>query len=70
MRLIVNGQERESQALTLADLWRAETAELELPGPQGFAMALNGAVVRQAAWAATHLTDGDRVEIVRAMQGG
>ena len=70
MRLSVNGEPRESEAADLAALWRAETAELDPPGPQGFAVALNGAVVRQRDWAATPLSEGARVEIVRAMQGG
>jgi len=70
MRLNVNGEARDSAAATLADLWRAETAELELATPKGFAIALNGAVVPRAAWAATALSDGDRIEIIRAMQGG
>jgi len=70
MRLNVNGEARDSAAATLADLWRAETAELELPTPKGFAIALNGAVVPRGAWAATALNDGDRIEIIRAMQGG
>lgn len=70
MRLIVNGQEHERDAATLAELWRLEAEELEVEEPQGFAIALNGAVVRRAAWAATPLNEGDRVEIIRAMQGG
>lgn len=70
MRLVVNGEERHSGATTLADLWRAETEELDLPGPQGFAIALNGRVVRQIEWATTSLSDSDRIEIIRAMQGG
>ena len=70
MRLNVNGEERVMTCRDLADLWRAETAELDLPNPKGFAIALNGAVVRREAWAATALHDGDRVEIIRAMQGG
>jgi sulfur carrier protein len=70
MRLNVNGEERDSASATLADLWRAETAELELSTPKGFAIALNGAVVPRGAWAATALNDGDRIEIIRAMQGG
>jgi sulfur carrier protein len=70
MRLNVNGEERDSGSATLADLWRAETAELELSTPKGFAIALNGAVVPRGAWAATALNDGDRIEIIRAMQGG
>jgi len=70
MRLNVNGEERVSACRDLAELWRAETAALELPSPKGFAIALNGAVVRRDAWAATPLAEGDRVEIIRAMQGG
>ena len=70
MRLNINGEERDCACADLADLWRAETAELELPNPKGFAIALNGAVVPRGAWAATALNDGDRIEIIRAMQGG
>ncbi|MFH6785697.1 MULTISPECIES: sulfur carrier protein ThiS [Methylobacterium] len=70
MKLLVNGEPRDSEAATLDALWRDETADLDLAGPQGFAIALNGAVVRQRDWAGTALAEGDRVEIVRAMQGG
>lgn len=70
MRLVVNGEERDGDASTLADLWRAETEDLGLPRPQGFAIALNGRVVRQAEWAAMRLHEDDRIEIIRAMQGG
>ncbi len=41
MRLSVNGEARDSASATLADLWRAETAELELPTPKGFAIDMN-----------------------------
>jgi sulfur carrier protein len=70
MRLNINGEVRVSACRDLAELWRAESAALELPNPKGFAIALNGAVVRRDAWAATPLNDGDQVEIIRAMQGG
>lgn len=70
MRLNVNGEERDGPWGDLAALWRAETAGLELPNPKGFAIALNGAVVRRDAWAGTALRDGDHIEIIRAMQGG
>ncbi len=70
MRLNVNGEERVSACRDLAELWRAESAELDRPNPKGFAIALNGTVVRRDAWASTPLADGDRVEIIRAMQGG
>ncbi|MDH7798107.1 MULTISPECIES: sulfur carrier protein ThiS [unclassified Beijerinckia] len=70
MKLIVNGQSRDSAAQTLDALWHEETAELDLPGPKGFAIALNGKVVRQADWAKTPLSNDDRVEIIRAFAGG
>lgn len=70
MRLIVNGEPRESAASDLAALFAMEAEERALPGPEGIAIALNGRVVRRDAWARTRLSEGDRVEIVRAMQGG
>jgi sulfur carrier protein len=70
MRLTVNGEPRDCAAANLAELWRYETAELELAEPRGFAISLNGAVVRRAAWPTTSVRDGDSVEIIRAMSGG
>lgn len=70
MKLIVNGESRDCAADNLASLWQEETAELELAGPQGFAMALNGEVVRRTEWARTPLANGDQVEIIRAFSGG
>jgi sulfur carrier protein len=70
MILTVNGAPRETVAATLAELWREETQDLNLESPKGYAMALNGALVRRDKWQGTALADGDRVEIVRAMQGG
>ncbi len=70
MIVTVNGERRDTAAATLADLWRRETEDLNLDGPKGFAIALNGALVRKNQWDRTALADGDRVEIVRAMQGG
>jgi sulfur carrier protein len=37
---------------------------------RGVAVAVNGAVVPRAAWAATSLRDGDAVEVLTAVQGG
>jgi len=70
MQLIVNGEPRETAAATLAELWREETADLNLAGPRGYAIALNSVVVRKDRWPDTTLSDGDRIEIIRAMQGG
>jgi sulfur carrier protein len=37
---------------------------------RGVAVAVNGEVVPRSVWAATALTDGDRVEVLTAAQGG
>ncbi|THA74059.1 sulfur carrier protein ThiS [Streptomyces sp. A0642] len=38
--------------------------------PSGVAAALNETVVPRGQWAAATLTDGDRVEVLTAVQGG
>ncbi|MEN3583621.1 MULTISPECIES: sulfur carrier protein ThiS [unclassified Streptomyces] len=38
--------------------------------PTGVAAALNETVVPRGRWASTPLADGDRVEVVTAVQGG
>jgi sulfur carrier protein len=64
----VNG---ESEALGAKNTLDALLAEKAVDtGQRGIAVALNGAVVPRAAWAATVLSPGDSVEIVRARQGG
>jgi sulfur carrier protein len=70
MKLTVNGQPRDCEATNLAELWRNETADLDISEPRGFAISLNGAVVRHAAWSITTVREGDAVEIIRAMSGG
>lgn len=40
------------------------------PETKGVAVAVNDEVVRRADWAHRRLQPGDRVEIVRAVQGG
>ena len=70
MKLTVNGEPRDCAATNLAELWRNETAAFEIAEPRGFAISLNGAVVRRAAWPTTAMRDGDTVEIIRAMSGG
>ncbi|MDX1510303.1 MAG: sulfur carrier protein ThiS [Nitriliruptorales bacterium] len=39
-------------------------------GRHGVAVAVDGAVVRRATWDDTTLSDGARVELVGAVQGG
>ena len=70
MKLTVNGEPRECDAANLADLWRSETADVDVASPRGFAISLNGIVVRRTSWPTTPLHDGDAVEIIRGMSGG
>lgn len=70
MRVEVNGQAKETQARTLAALWEAETEDLAPPSRRGFAVALNGEVVRAPAWDETVLCEGDKIEIIRTFAGG
>ncbi|GHE50723.1 thiamine biosynthesis protein ThiS [Streptomyces longispororuber] len=62
----VNGEARDVAAGTTLD---AVVAELTA-APSGVAAALNETVVPRAQWAATALRDGDRVEVLTAVQGG
>ena len=70
MRLTVNGQAREIEAADLAALFAHAAEETGSADPQGVAIAVNGRVVRRRDWESTPIADGDRIEIVRAMQGG
>jgi sulfur carrier protein len=70
MILTVNGKRRETAAANLVELWREETEGLNIESPTGYAIALNGKVVRKDKWRSSTLADGDRVEVIRAMQGG
>lgn len=47
----------------------AVVAELAAP-ERGTAVAVNGEVVPRASWADTALHDGDRIEVLTAVQGG
>ncbi len=70
MRIEINGEARDTGAATLAALWQHETDPPDPAVRRGFAIALNGAVVRPPAWDETRLAEGDRVEIIRAVAGG
>jgi sulfur carrier protein len=69
MRLVVNGHERELPAgTTVAKLVQESAVEPERA--RGVAVAVDAEVVPRSAWAETELTDGQRVELLAAMQGG
>jgi sulfur carrier protein len=61
----VNGVAESLEAATIAELLSGRDLDM-----RGVAVALNGRVVPRTAWEATKLSDGDTIEIVRAMQGG
>jgi sulfur carrier protein len=64
----VNGKPgRVPDGHTIADLVRAATGDAAV---RGVAVALNGTVVRRTDWPATGLSEGDRVEVLTAKQGG
>jgi len=67
MRLKINGEWREcSDDLTVADL----LDELDIEQTRGVALARNDHVVPRSTWADVELEDEDRIEIIRATQGG
>ncbi|MDB5641135.1 MAG: thiamine biosynthesis protein ThiS [Hyphomicrobiales bacterium] len=70
MKIYVNGVEREGAYTRLSELWAEQSRENEIASPRGFAMAVNGELVRRDQWDSTPVAAGDRIEIVRAFAGG
>jgi sulfur carrier protein len=66
MTIVVNGQPH----LAAGPMSLADAVALLTSGAAGVAAAVNGEVVRRAAWASTPLADGDQIEVVTAVQGG
>ncbi|MEV0409513.1 sulfur carrier protein ThiS [Streptomyces sp. NPDC050448] len=66
MTISVNGEPREVAAGTTLD---AVVAALTA-APSGVAAALNETVVPRGQWPLTPVGEGDRVEILTAVQGG
>ncbi|MFE4370026.1 sulfur carrier protein ThiS [Streptomyces sp. NPDC056835] len=66
MNISVNGEPYElAPATTLDVVVAALTA-----APSGVAAAVNETVVPRTRWSGTPLSDGDRVEVLTAVQGG
>jgi sulfur carrier protein len=68
MTVAVNGERREvAPGATIVSL----LAELGIAtGTAGVAVAVNGGVVRRHEWPERALAEGDRLEVIRATQGG
>lgn len=68
MRIVLNGEQHE-----LHDSASVRDAVLAAGTPQearGVAVAIDGEVVPRGRWDEMALTDGARVEVVQAVQGG
>jgi sulfur carrier protein len=65
VRVIVNGEQREVNASSVAAL----LAELDYEGNH-FAIAINYDVVPKSRWAHTEINTGDEIEIITPRQGG
>ncbi|MET8411982.1 sulfur carrier protein ThiS [Streptomyces sp. NPDC005195] len=66
MNILVNGERRLVAAGTALDTLVATLT----PAPSGVAAALNETVVPRTQWSSTSLREGDRVEVLTAVQGG
>jgi sulfur carrier protein len=68
MKLLINGEERElPDVRTIEELLRT----LAIPRERGgIAVAQNDRVIPRARWTETPVREGDRLEIIHAVQGG
>jgi sulfur carrier protein len=66
MRVIVNGEPRELDEGATVD------AAVEVTGApdRGVAVAVDGEVVPRGEWTSTRLSEGQKVEVLQAVQGG
>jgi sulfur carrier protein len=68
VKVIVNGEDQEvPSGVTVAGLVAQLGGE---QGERGVAVAVDAEVVPRSAWAETGLSEGQRVEILAAIQGG
>ncbi|WP_412063041.1 sulfur carrier protein ThiS [Rubrivirga sp. IMCC45206] len=67
-QITVNGEPRElAEPLAIDALLESLDRDPAMPG---VAVAVGDRVVRRADWPTTTVSDGDRVEIITASQGG
>jgi sulfur carrier protein len=68
MKVVLNGESRElPEGATVIDAVRQSGAP---PEGRGVAVAVDGEVVPRGRWSDTQLSDGQRVEVLQAVQGG
>jgi sulfur carrier protein len=66
MKIMINGAAAEVPA----DAHLADAVARVAADRRDVAVALNGEVVRRGDWETTEVADGDRVEVLTAVQGG
>lgn len=67
MEITLNGDNTRTNAQTVRELLQETGQDLEAGG---MAVAVNESVVTKEQWSARPIEEGDRVEIIRATQGG
>lgn len=68
MTVEINGEQtRLDDGASLTDAIATTGAD---PDQRGLAVAVDGEVVPKAKWALTTLSEGQQIEVVRAIQGG
>jgi len=67
MNLTVNGQPTTLQSSTVTELLEQQGI---IPTQQGTAVAVNDTVIPRRNWPTHQLQEGDRIEVITAMQGG
>jgi sulfur carrier protein len=68
VKIVVNGETRQIEPnVNVAEVVASTGRD---PAGRGTAVAVNGDLVARSKWNVTELSEGDRVEIVVAVQGG
>lgn len=68
MNVLLNGEPLDLP--DRATVSRAVEVTAAYAGTRGLAVAVDGDVVPRGSWETTTLTDGQRIEVVQAVQGG
>jgi sulfur carrier protein len=66
MRIVINGTPHEVPYATCLD----RAVALISQSATGIAVAVNGEVVSRMSWPQVRLADGDKIEVLTAVQGG
>lgn len=66
MEIVINGTAHQVSE----DMSLDRAVSMISTAGSGIAAAVNGDLVRRAAWPVTRLTAGDQVEVLTAVQGG